>query len=875
MKQTKRDFVFVFVMTLSLGSASAATFSSNITIAPGDTTYEGQDIAVQGATLMVSGTHSFASMWITNGAILTHSAAPAGEGSNLLNLTLTGDLAVDSSSRIDLSSCGYGAGQGPGAGTRNGGGWGGGASHGGLGGTQVNGATTPGGAYDSVTTPSQWGSGGGGAGGAGGGLALITVTGTLRIDGTLSADGAPSGGCCGQQGGGAGGSLWINVGTLAGSGSITARGGAGGVAGGGGGGGGGRIALYFSQNVFTGVLSAAGGVGYQTAGAGTIYTRSTAEPSGHLLVENGGNPGAWTPLLLAEPMELVVGQQGQVSALASLTVANLQVLTNGTLSYVVGLSNFTLTVLGDANIESGGAIDLAGKGWGNQQGPGAGMQNGGGWGTGAGHGGVGGTAANYGGAGGGVYDPILTPVQWGSGGGGGAGGVGGGAARVMVAGTLRIDGALIADGAPSGGCCAQQGGGAGGSWWITAGTLVGSGLISACGGAGGVTGGGGGGGGGRIALYLSQNNFAGTMRAAGGLGYENGGAGTIFSQLAADPRGTVLVDNGTNAGLTRLNSCLWPPSSRFNLTIAGAAMVKPDAPQTFWNLVLSNRAVVTHEAGQAGFFWTCLGDAWIGSEAAFNVDGMGFGALNGPGAGNISVYGYGSGAGHGGAGGESVNGGYWGSAPGGGAYGASNAPVTLGSGAGGGGGTGGGAGGGGAIRLTVNGTLHLLGSVSANGAVASTTTAGSGAGGSLWITADTVVGNGLLLAKGGNAAAYGAAGGGGRIALWARDRSGYSGAVSAAGGTGRGDGGGFGIAGTVYYSAPAPSIQSVSRTSGGFGFSWQAASGQNYQVQYSTNLSSGSWVDLGSPQNATGGTLSVTDPAGADSMRFYRILLVQ
>jgi len=47
---------------------------------------------------------------------------------------------------------------------------------------------------------------------------------------------------------------------------------------------------------------------------------------------------------------------------------------------------------------------------------------------------------------------------------------------------------------------------------------------------------------------------------------------------------------------------------------------------------------------------------------------------------------------------------------------------------------GGGAAGGSAIRLSVNGALYLLGSVSANGAVASTTTAGSGADGSIWIT---------------------------------------------------------------------------------------------------------------------------------------------
>jgi hypothetical protein len=230
------------------------------TIGAGDLTYEGQDIVVSNCTLTVNGPHNFASLVLTDSAVLTHSAAPNGEAANLLSLTIAGDLALDAASRIDVSARGYAAQQGPGAGTANPGGWGRGAGHGGVGGTAVNYGGLGGGAYDSITTPAQWGSGGGsGSGGPGGGVAVLNIAGTLRVDGTLTADGsaAPNPQC----GGGAGGSLWISAGTLTGGGLIAARGGAGGVTAGGGGGGGGRIALYFAQSTFAGTVNAAGALG--------------------------------------------------------------------------------------------------------------------------------------------------------------------------------------------------------------------------------------------------------------------------------------------------------------------------------------------------------------------------------------------------------------------------------------------------------------------------------------------------------------------------------------------------------------------------------------------------------------------------------------
>ena len=55
----------------------AATFTTAVTISESDTTYDGQDIVVNGATLTVNGAHSFASLLLTNGAVLTHSPCTA------------------------------------------------------------------------------------------------------------------------------------------------------------------------------------------------------------------------------------------------------------------------------------------------------------------------------------------------------------------------------------------------------------------------------------------------------------------------------------------------------------------------------------------------------------------------------------------------------------------------------------------------------------------------------------------------------------------------------------------------------------------------------------------------------------------------------
>ena len=57
--------------------ARAVTFTSNVTISGGDTTYDGQDIIVDGATATIIGARSFISLALTTGAVFTVSPCTA------------------------------------------------------------------------------------------------------------------------------------------------------------------------------------------------------------------------------------------------------------------------------------------------------------------------------------------------------------------------------------------------------------------------------------------------------------------------------------------------------------------------------------------------------------------------------------------------------------------------------------------------------------------------------------------------------------------------------------------------------------------------------------------------------------------------------
>src|SRR6185436_17355150 len=123
------------------------------------------------------------------------------------------------------------------------------------------------------------------------------------LDGAITANGLP--GVAQWSGGGAGGSLWLIVGTLSGRGLIAATGGAGDPPYGGGGGGG-RIAVQYGTNAFQGTISARGGSGAVYGGAGTIWSRTNASIYSQLVVDNGGAIGASTPISNLESSDLRV-----------------------------------------------------------------------------------------------------------------------------------------------------------------------------------------------------------------------------------------------------------------------------------------------------------------------------------------------------------------------------------------------------------------------------------------------------------------------------------------------------------------------------------------------------------------------------------------
>ncbi|MCA9290715.1 MAG: hypothetical protein KDA25_06280, partial [Phycisphaerales bacterium] len=287
-------------LTASILVAGPVVIDSDTAVGPDDRTFDGLDIVVRGATLTIDGTHAFASLTLErNGSnqpgILRHTAAFSARGVNGTVLDVSGDVLVQGAdralvgSRIDLDGRGYPGTMGPGAGgNSSNGSWGsGGGGHGGAGGNGAGGFATPGGGtYGSVTMPDEFGSGAGSylgnASAAGGGAIRLIVGGTLTVDGTITAGGAAL-----SSTAGAGGSIWIDAATVAGTGIMRANG-ANGQNGSWGGGGGGRIAVIANTLTFDGDLTACGGSGAR-GGAGTIYRNIGGVRT--VIVDNCGNVG--------------------------------------------------------------------------------------------------------------------------------------------------------------------------------------------------------------------------------------------------------------------------------------------------------------------------------------------------------------------------------------------------------------------------------------------------------------------------------------------------------------------------------------------------------------------------------------------------------
>lgn len=314
--------------------------------------------------------------------------------------------------------------------------------------------------------------------------------------------------------------------------------------------------------------------------AGTINTASTfAIPSGVTFNHNSGaalpnvatltdsGTFVWTGGTTASLANMTVGGTFTFNTGSTLSLTTLTVPSGGLINSSANSSAETykvnITVSGNADIQSGGSINVDGKGFTTGNGTGKGTNPGGQQGGGGGYGGDGGTGTNTG-TGGAGYGSITAPTSIGSPGGGpGSPGSGGGAIRLTVAGTLTVNGTLTANGnnGPT-----DNGGGSGGSIYLdaTSGTITGGGTIRANGGSGGGSGccnwGAGGGGGGRVALYYTTNTFSGTNSAySGARGSVNatpGGAGTIYLKSTAATNGDLVMNANSPSGTaasTRIN----------------------------------------------------------------------------------------------------------------------------------------------------------------------------------------------------------------------------------------------------------------------------------------------------------------------------------
>jgi hypothetical protein len=726
-------------------------------------------------------------------------------GQDRLEVRVAGDIEVAGSGVIHGDGSGYPVDgeRGPGTGVRKN--WGGsGGGHGGWGGASVTGAAG-GQDYGSVLEPTTLGSQGGdsdaGGGAAGGGAIRLVVGGKLRVDGRLSVNGVAAS-QVNNSGGGAGGSLWLTVGTLAGTGTISADGGVGEWVDGGGGSGG-RVALYYTADEFTGSLRAHGAGGSQRGGAGTVYLRQAGSAVGLLRLNNGDVAGAQTPLESPEPYRVVISGAAMVHPAGKLVLGDLTVESTAVLSSLPGLARVEIEVEEHLRVLEGGVLHADGCGYpvGEDRGPGAGVRKE--WsGSGGGHGGWGGVSAT-GAAAGLHYGSVLEPTTFGSQGGdsdGGGGAAGGGAIRLIVGGRLQVDGRLSVNGLGAG-RINNVGGGAGGSLWLTVGTLEGKGTISADGGIGEWVDGGGGSGG-RVALYYGTDEFTGSLRAHGAGGSQWGGAGTVYLRKAGSAFGVLRLNNGDVAGAqTPLES-----PEAYQVVINGAAMVHPAGKLVLRDLTMESTAVLSALAVQSRGEIEVLNDLNVREGAVIHADGRGHpgDGSPGPGAGTATSW-AGSGAGHGGAGGRSTTGG-----AGGLPYGSIREPVTPGSQGGAGDGGAGGAGGG-AWRLVVGGRMQLDGRLSVDGLKGVPNNAGGGAGGSIWLTAGTLAGGGVLTANGGVGEwVDGGGGAGGRIALYL-GRNDFSGILQARGAGGHAVGG----SGTVYTRLGNETVGSLVVDNGG------------------------------------------------------------
>jgi hypothetical protein len=782
----------------------------------------GTDVTIAGATVEVAGAATYSALQLESGAALSHPRATTTTAPKI-DVKLA-SLFIDSTSRMDVSGRGYlGAcsaentdpkprtsGNNVGLSGSVGGSYGGPGGHWG---TSVPSLT-----FGDATAPSEGGGGGGngttscpGAGASGGGYIRLIVSGIAKIDGVIQANGENG---VGTGGGGAGGGISMELGTLDGSGRITAAGGDGDPTGAGISGGGGRIYLKFnSSRMPKERIRVEGGLGKTpatTGGPGSVVLMSTASATTNLIMAGGRRLSSPTRLPSVPNITAVSVVGASVDMVQPVTWRSLELKGQSHLGHpAVRAVNATVRVdftVGSLNIDTTSDIDTTARGFAGacsgdnfaEARPRTGGNTLGRAGSfGGSHGGPGGTlspsAANL------SYDDPLGPSEPGGGGGNGGttcgppGGNGGGVVKLTVRGVAQVDGAIRVNGDAGVG---SGGGGAGGSIVIDALTLAGVGKIDANGGDGDLANSGISGGGGRI--YLKYGNATmpvSAIRAEGGVGKDaerTGGPGTVVIADTRLPRPQFIISGG---GRPSAYTPLPGMPTGTNVSIIGA-LVDVTRGGNLGSLELKSGAVVSHPpTGVSAFpkLDLTLSRLLVDSTSRIDVSGRGFlgacSAENGndprPRSSSNTSVGAGSvGGSHLGPGGQT------GTAQAGPPYDDPTAPAEAGGGGGNGASTcpgpGSGASGGGVVRLKVNGTAHVDGAIVANGVAARTPNGGGGAGGTVLLEAATLSGNGRIEANGGAGDLTGAgiSGGGGAVYLKAATRTLPAAQIQAEGGAG-------------------------------------------------------------------------------------------
>jgi hypothetical protein len=607
------------------------------------------NLSVDGSTLIANEV-SAGNVILNNGAVLSQWQETT-SGTYKLELSVSGNLAVEAGSAIDVSGRGYLGGYAGGNGSQTGRTTGNstnggstqtsGGSYGGLGGLSYGTVNLT---YGNLENPDEPGSGGASLGGEtpggnGGGLLRITA-GSIQLDGSVAANGGVS-----TYGGGSGGGIRIDTDNLSGGGHISARGGASGYSGGGGG----RIALYYGRVTFPlQNVDAFGGSEGPGGAYGTVYLNSK-DGAGVIDFHSSNQGTIGMPYVLPSgrygTLKLdnsVVQFAGKVTA-DTVTLCNNSILTHKAAgligSELLDLEAQTVSIDVTSKIDVSGQGYLAGapdKGLGNI-GRTLGNTTIGGSGnySGGSYGGLGGSAnyttTNT------VYGDPTNPNQMGSGGGTGGGGAGNGGGLVRLkAGTLILDGMITADGggSRSTGYGDSGSGGSGGGIRIDAATLSGTGMILARGGNSTYYSGGGGG---RIAVYFGTMTLPkANITTSGGTGYANGGAGTLYLRSAQDATDQLIVDNRgivTGEGSTPLRSLgsgvvtglsattltssgsNWQPGSLIGLRFA------PDLTNSILFTVVDNDATTLHIDPIAGDLTqaTAIGRNFSGNYAFTNL----------------------------------------------------------------------------------------------------------------------------------------------------------------------------------------------------------------------------------------------------------------